>query len=61
MSGVVHYIAYMIDLIAEAYGVTLMRVLSSCVVGHMDFTRVILLDMGTYPFFDCSMLNLFSI
>ena len=61
MSGLVHNIAYMIDHIAEAYGIRLMYVLSSCVFGHMDFERVIPLDMGTYPLLDCSMLNLFSI
>ena len=51
----------MIDPIAEAYGVILMRVLSSYVFRHMDFERVIPLDMGTYPLSDFSMLNLFSI
>ena len=30
-SGLVHYIAYMIDPIAEAYGIILICVLSSCV------------------------------
>ena len=61
MSGLVHYIAYMIDPIAEAYGVILMLVLSSYVFGHMDFERVIPLAMGTYPLLDRSMRNLFSI
>ena len=55
--GLVHYIVYMIDLIAEVYGVKLMRVLSSCVLRHMDFERVIPLDMGMDPLLDCSMLN----
>ena len=50
-----------IDLIAEVYGVILMCVLSSGVFGHMDFERVIPLNMGIYSFLDCSMLNLFSI
>ena len=58
--GLAHYIAYMIDPIGEAYGVILMRVLSSCVFGHMDFKRVVPLDMGTYSLLDRSMLNLFS-
>ena len=60
-SGLVHCIAYMIDTITKAYGDLLMRVLSSCVFGHMDFERVIPLDMGMYPLLDCSMLNPFSI
>ena len=60
-SGLVHYITYMIDPIAKAYGVILMCVLSSCVFRHMDFERVIALDMGIYPLLDCSMLNFFSI
>ena len=59
--GLVHNIAYVIDPIAEAYGVKIMCVLSSCVFGHKDFKRVIPLDMGTYPLLDCYMLNLFSI
>ena len=57
MPGLVQYIAYMIDLIAEAYGVILMCVLLSCVFGHMDFERVIPLDMGTHSLLNCSMLN----
>ena len=60
MSGLIHNIAYMIDPIAEAYRVILMRVFSYCVFGHMDFERVIPLDMRIYPLLDCSMLNLFS-
>ena len=51
----------MIDPIAKAYGVILMRVLSSCVFGHMDFEKEIPLDTGTYLLLDYSMLNLFNI
>ena len=44
------------------WGVTiLMFVLSSCVFGHMNFERVIPLNMGMYPLLDCFMLKLFSI
>ena len=42
----------MIDPIVEAYGVKLMFVLSSCVSGHMDFERVVPLNMGMYPLLD---------
>ena len=52
MSGLVRYILYMIDPIVEVYGVILISVLS-CVFRHMDFERVIPLDMGTYPLLDC--------
>ena len=61
MLGLVHYIAYMIDLISAAYGFILMFVLSSYVFGHTDFEKVILLNMGTYPLLECSMSNFFSI
>ena len=60
MSGQVHYIVYMMDPIHEEYGVKLMCVLPSSVFGHMDFKRVIPLNMRMYPLLDCSMLKLFS-
>ena len=59
--GLVHNIEHMINSIAEAYGVILMCVLSSCVFGHIDFKTVIPINMGRYPLLDCSMLNLFNI
>ena len=60
MSGLIHYIVYMIDPISDAYVFKLMRVLPSCVFGHMDFERVIPLNVRMYPLMDCSMLKLFS-
>ena len=59
--GLVHYIANMIDPIAEAYEVILMHVFSSCVFGHKDFKMAIPWIMGMNPLLDCSMLNIFSI
>ena len=57
-SSLVHYIAYMIDPITKAYGVILMFVLSSCVFRHMNYKRVIPLNMGMYPLLDHFMLKL---
>src|SRR5262249_29292510 len=59
--GLVHNIAYMIDPMAEAYGILLMRSVISCVVGHIDLERFFPCDIGINPFFERSMLNLFSI
>ena len=50
--------AYMMDPMAEAYGISFMRSVSAAVVGHCDLLNTVPCDIGRLPFLEAIILNL---